>query len=74
MAPPNNECSYEVINNVATATEELAQQRSTENDASKTQMDWETPCAQGLYDPQNEHEACGVGFIVSIEGKPNHKV
>nr|XP_040226813.2 uncharacterized protein LOC120951886 isoform X1 [Anopheles coluzzii]XP_049463379.1 uncharacterized protein LOC120951886 isoform X1 [Anopheles coluzzii] len=74
MAPPNNECSYEVINNVATATEELAQQRSTENDAFKTQMDWETPGAQGLYDPQNEHEACGVGFIVSIEGKPNHKI
>lgn len=37
-------------------------------------MDWEAPKAQGLYDPQNEHEACGVGFIVAIDGKRNHKV
>jgi hypothetical protein len=36
--------------------------------------DWEPPRAQGLYDPQNEHEACGVGFIVAIDGKRNHKV
>lgn len=36
--------------------------------------DWEAPRAQGLYDPQNEHEACGVGFIVAIDGKRNHKV
>lgn len=37
-------------------------------------MDWEPPKAQGLYDPQNEHEACGVGFIVAIDGRRNHKV
>ena len=37
-------------------------------------MDWEAPKAQGLYDPQQEHEACGVGFIVAIDGKRNHKV
>lgn len=37
-------------------------------------MDWEAPKAQGLYDPQNEHEACGVGFIVAIDGRRNHKV
>jgi len=37
-------------------------------------LDWEAPKAQGLYDPQNEHEACGVGFIVAIDGKRNHKV
>ncbi|XP_058126066.1 uncharacterized protein LOC131282547 [Anopheles ziemanni] len=68
MAPPNNECSYDVISNVADASGEA-------NESSKaSQMAWETPVAQGLYDPQNEHEACGVGFIVSIEGKPNHKI
>jgi hypothetical protein len=38
------------------------------------QMDWELPQKQGLYDPQNEHEACGVGFIVAIDGKRSHKV
>jgi glutamate synthase (NADH) len=37
-------------------------------------MDWEAPVAQGLYDPLNEHEACGVGFIVAIDGKRSHKV
>jgi glutamate synthase (NADPH/NADH) large chain len=25
--------------------------------------------AQGLYDPANEHDACGVGFIAHIKGK-----
>lgn len=38
------------------------------------QLDWEGPKKQGLYDPQNEHEACGVGFIVAIDGKRSHKV
>lgn len=38
------------------------------------QCDWMAPGASGLYDPQNEHEACGVGFIVAIDGKPSHKV
>lgn len=35
---------------------------------------WTGPSAQGLYDPANEHEACGVGFIVAIDGKRSHKV
>lgn len=37
-------------------------------------MEWEGPGKQGLYDPQNEHEACGVGFVVAIDGKRSHKV
>lgn len=32
------------------------------------------PGACGLYDPQNEREACGVGFIVAIDGKRSHKI
>jgi glutamate synthase (NADPH/NADH) large chain len=27
---------------------------------------------QGLYDPQNEHDACGVGFVVNIKGRKSH--
>ncbi|KAL9904496.1 uncharacterized protein ACN2A1_004827 isoform 1-T2 [Glossina fuscipes fuscipes] len=38
------------------------------------QLPWEAPGKQGLYDPQNEHEACGVGFIVAIDGKRSHKI
>ena len=27
-----------------------------------------------LYDPSQEHDACGVGFIASIDGIPNRRV
>lgn len=51
---------------------------STESNEGTTtkqeQQPWEGPAAQGLYDPENEHEACGVGFVVAIDGKRNHKV
>jgi glutamate synthase (ferredoxin) len=29
---------------------------------------------QGLYDPANEHDACGVGFVVDIKGRKSHKI
>ena len=29
---------------------------------------------QGLYDPRNEHDACGVGFIVNIKGLKSHDI
>ena len=32
------------------------------------------PPKQGLYDPQFEHEACGVGFVVNIKGKKSHAI
>lgn len=32
------------------------------------------PPPRGLYHPQYEKEACGVGFIVNINGKASHKV
>lgn len=30
------------------------------------------PEKAGMYDPDNERDACGVGFIVNIKGKPSH--
>jgi glutamate synthase (ferredoxin) len=33
-----------------------------------------TPVKQGLYDPQFEHDACGVGFIVHKSGKKSHAI
>ena len=30
--------------------------------------------AQGLYDPSNEHDACGVGFIAHIKGQKSHSI
>ncbi|HYM34077.1 MAG TPA: hypothetical protein VET48_01715, partial [Steroidobacteraceae bacterium] len=32
------------------------------------------PIKQGLYDPQFEHDACGVGFVVDIKGRKSHKI
>ena len=32
------------------------------------------PPKQGLYDPQYEHDSCGVGFVVNIKGKKSHKI
>ncbi|QHI69369.1 glutamate synthase large subunit [Tichowtungia aerotolerans] len=32
------------------------------------------PNPQGLYHPQNEHDACGVGFICNLHGKKSHDI
>ena len=32
------------------------------------------PPQEGLYDPANEHDACGVGFVVDIQGRKSHRI
>src|SRR5659263_747838 len=32
------------------------------------------PHKQGLYDPQFEHDACGIGFVVNIKGKKSNDI
>ncbi|MCB0012472.1 MAG: glutamate synthase subunit alpha, partial [Anaerolineales bacterium] len=32
------------------------------------------PAAQGLYDPAQERDACGMGFVVDIAGVPAHEI
>ena len=32
------------------------------------------PAPQGLYDPRNEHDACGIGFVASIKGHRSHDI
>ncbi len=32
------------------------------------------PNKQGLYDPKNEHDSCGVGFVANIHGKKSHQI
>ena len=32
------------------------------------------PKKQGLYDPANEHDACGVGFVAHIKGEKSHNI
>ena len=32
------------------------------------------PPQQGLYDPANEHDACGVGFVAHLKGQKSHDI
>ena len=32
------------------------------------------PQKQGLYDPANEHDACGVGFVADIKGRKSREI
>src|SRR5258708_16977576 len=31
------------------------------------------PVRQGLYDPRNEHDSCGMGVIVNLSGHQSHE-
>jgi glutamate synthase (ferredoxin) len=51
----------------------------TSNPANKTndrraQTPISAPPKQGLYDPQFEHDACGLGFVVHMKGKKSHQL
>ncbi|MCM3870249.1 MAG: glutamate synthase large subunit [Pyrinomonadaceae bacterium] len=37
-----------------------------------TESGW--PKKQGLYDPEREHDSCGTGFVVNIEGRKSHDI
>ena len=32
------------------------------------------PEANGLYNPRNEHDACGIGLIVNINNIKSHRI
>lgn len=32
------------------------------------------PLKQGLYDPQFEHDACGIGFVADLSGRRSHDI
>src|SRR6202044_494229 len=52
----------------------------TNNPAQQNGNDWRAqtqisaPPKQGLYDPQFEHDACGVGFVVNMKGRQSHQL
>jgi glutamate synthase domain-containing protein 2/glutamate synthase domain-containing protein 1/glutamate synthase domain-containing protein 3 len=33
-----------------------------------------TPKPQGLYDPRNEHDSCGIGLVANIRGEKSHEI
>ncbi|MCP3853755.1 MAG: glutamate synthase large subunit [Actinomycetia bacterium] len=37
-------------------------------------MPFQQPGPAGLYDPRNEHDACGVSFIVDMYGRRSHSI
>ncbi|TCT02124.1 glutamate synthase-related protein [Paralcaligenes ureilyticus] len=43
-------------------------------DIAATTVRTDPPQAQGLYDPQNEHDSCGVGFVAHIKGRKSHSI
>lgn len=44
------------------------------NDLGRAPIRTSAPPKQGLYDPQFEHDACGLGFVVDIKGKKSHQL
>ena len=41
---------------------------------AKTALRAGFPTKQGLYDPRNEHDACGVGFVAHMKGVKSHQI
>ncbi|OLP61043.1 glutamate synthase subunit alpha [Xaviernesmea oryzae] len=44
------------------------------NKAVATRRAAALPARQGLYDPANEHDACGVGFVAHMKGQKSHQI
>ncbi|PWN54002.1 putative glutamate synthase [Violaceomyces palustris] len=62
------------INEESITSEDFATSGYNEVERSAESWAGSLPAAQGLYDPDNEKDACGVGFICQIKGKPAHKI
>ncbi|NQU40221.1 MAG: glutamate synthase large subunit [Lentisphaerae bacterium] len=46
-----------------------------EEDGGQIHQRWGRFAAkQGLYSPEYEHDACGVGFLANVNGKPTHAI
>src|SRR5882724_9223877 len=50
----------------------ISSKQSEQSSASNVALG--PPQKQGLYDPQFEHDACGLGFVVNIKGKKSHQL
>ena len=50
----------------------MTSNRTKKTNDRPAQSEISAPLKQGLYDPQFEHDSCGVGFLVNIKGKKSH--
>ncbi|MEM6461742.1 MAG: glutamate synthase large subunit [Pseudomonadota bacterium] len=57
-----------------TPSQDAAVHDSTRIPAAKSVDPSGFPVAQGLYDPRNEHDACGVGFVAHMRGEKSHQI
>ncbi|PJI41473.1 MAG: glutamate synthase large subunit [Rhizobium sp.] len=58
-----------------TPSEEIVQASTAANeDRAARAATYGLPAKQGLYDPKNEHDACGVGFIAHMKGRKSHQI
>ena len=48
--------------------------RFTTAHAVRTVRDPGLPAAQGLYDPKNEKDSCGVGFVADMKNRKSHTI
>lgn len=80
MAAPHRQVRFvekaepEIQEDSVRADEEFAASGFAEVERSENSWAGSMPAAQGLYDPDNEKDACGVGFMCQIKGKPSHKI
>jgi glutamate synthase (NADPH/NADH) large chain len=44
------------------------------NFSNKTYIFMDLPQKTGLYDPKNEHDSCGIGFVAHIKGQKSHEI
>ncbi|MBC7150917.1 MAG: glutamate synthase large subunit [Rhizobium sp.] len=58
-----------------TPSEEIVQASTTAGEDHPVRAaTYGLPAKQGLYDPKNEHDACGVGFIAHMKGRKSHQI
>ncbi len=51
----------------------MQKQQSVQHENSRIRLE-RRPDAQGLYDPQSEHDSCGVGFVAHMRGQQSHQI
>ncbi len=59
---------------MSVVTPSVAKSPAVQTSAVKLTEHSGLPKAQGLYDPRNEHDACGVGFVANMKGVKSHQI
>ena len=58
----------------ANKREEIKQFAGELSMTTTTPVQMSLPLAHGLYDPANEKDSCGVGFVADMKGRPSHSI